>query len=687
MRCITTISAFLLALALTVTDLSSQCTFTNPLSAQSQPDPFVTYHNGYYYYTFTTGSDVQVRKSATLQGITAAPAIRVWGIEYEPSLTGAVWAPELHYLNGKWYIYTTAKDASCPNCSMRVIVLEGNDPQGQFAYRGIMAKGIDATVLNHNGALYMIWMRDDDGNVQHLNIAPMTSPTTLGAARTRISTYTFYDWEVRDQVCNEGPQILQRNGKIFLTYSASASWTQWYCLGMYTCSDGNVMNASSWVKSPVPVFQKSDANGVYGPGHASFTTSPDGREDWICYHGMSTPTAGWEGRQPRIQRFTWRADGTPDFGIPVANGVQIACPGNGNFVQLESFNFPSQYIRHANSRGRIDANVNPLGDCQFKIVPGLANSAAVSLESANFPGYFLRHRNGEIWLDANNGSALFKNDATWYIRAGLANAAASSIESYNFPGRYIRHSNSLLYSESVSDALGRSDATFYQRATSVTGNSSSGGPVFIEAENYASMNGVQTETCSEGGLNVGWIDAGDWMVWNVNLLVSGTYTVEYRVASLNGGGTIQLERAGGNPVYGSVAVPKTSGWQNWTTIKHNVSLSAGQQQIAIYVPAGGYNINWLMLTPGFKAAEEISYKTEGYIPHEIYPNPASGNIFIGADDNAMIYISDLNGRKISQGKVVEKSFDVSALPDGLYVVTIVTPRRTSSQKLLINKSL
>ncbi len=118
----------------------------------------------------------------------------------------------------------------------------------------------------------------------------------------------------------------------------------------------------------------------------------------------------------------------------------------------------------------------------------------------------------------------------------------------------------------------------------------------IEAENYAVMQGMQAEPCAEGGQDLGWIDANDWVVWNVNLPVAGTYTVQYRVASLNGGGTLQLEKAGGSPVYGQLAVPRTGGWQNWTTISHQVTLPAGQQQIAVKALAGGWNLNWLKIT-------------------------------------------------------------------------------------------
>jgi len=118
----------------------------------------------------------------------------------------------------------------------------------------------------------------------------------------------------------------------------------------------------------------------------------------------------------------------------------------------------------------------------------------------------------------------------------------------------------------------------------------------IEAEHYAAMAGMQAEACSEGGQNLGWIDPHDWVVWNVNVPTTGTYTVQYRVASLPGGGALQLERAGGSQVYGQVSVPATGGWQNWVTVSHQVQLGAGQQQIAVKALAGGWNLNWLKIS-------------------------------------------------------------------------------------------
>ncbi len=129
----------------------------------------------------------------------------------------------------------------------------------------------------------------------------------------------------------------------------------------------------------------------------------------------------------------------------------------------------------------------------------------------------------------------------------------------------------------------------------------------IQAESYCQMSGVATEATTDagGGLNVGWIDAGDWMAYRVNVPAAGTYTIQYRVASQSGGGNIRLERQGGGATYGTISVPSTGGWQTWTTISHNVQLSAGVQNIAIVAVNGGFNINWFRINSA--AASNIAY--------------------------------------------------------------------------------
>ena len=122
-------------------------------------------------------------------------------------------------------------------------------------------------------------------------------------------------------------------------------------------------------------------------------------------------------------------------------------------------------------------------------------------------------------------------------------------------------------------------------------------PGLIQAEDYCAMRGVQTESTGDtgGGSNVGWIDAGDWMSYRVDVPAAGRYRITYRVAAASGTGRLRLERAGGSPVFGDLTVPATGGWQRWVDISHEVSLPAGEQDIAIAALGGGWNINWFRL--------------------------------------------------------------------------------------------
>ncbi|WPJ97270.1 carbohydrate-binding protein [Coraliomargarita algicola] len=119
--------------------------------------------------------------------------------------------------------------------------------------------------------------------------------------------------------------------------------------------------------------------------------------------------------------------------------------------------------------------------------------------------------------------------------------------------------------------------------------------LFVEAEDYTGMSGIATQptTDADGGLNVGWIRTGDWMDYEVSIPSSGTYTVNYRVASLNGGSSVQFQVDGSAQATTSIA--STGGWQEWTTLSTSVSLLSGPQTIRLYSTSGGWNINWFEL--------------------------------------------------------------------------------------------
>ncbi len=189
----------------------------------------------------------------------------------------------------------------------------------------------------------------------------------------------------------------------------------------------------------------------------------------------------------------------------------------------------------------------------------------------------------------------------------------------------------------------------------------------IEAEDSTAQSGTQTESCSEGGLNVGWIDTHDWMVWDVDIPNSGSYLIEYRVASPNADSRLQLENAGGNPVYGTIVIPDTGGWQNWTTIQQTVNLDAGLQQIAVKALTGGWNINWLKLTSIDSKVSRVITNTFASDPLLLFPNPTSDFLKISGSKTPGPYlILNTTGQIVLQGDLNTKIIHVNMLNNGVY---------------------
>ena len=314
-------------------------TFTNPVLS-SGPDPWIVQQGSSYYYTHTLGNRIALWKTSKVTQVRNATPVTIWNAPSAGANSQNVWAPEIHFINNKWYAYYTA--GSSPNlATQRSFVLEnaGADPQaGTWVDKGKIADAaadffsIDGTVFQYNSNLYFLWSghASASDNTQRIYIARMSDPWTLATSRSLISS-PQYSWESigSPPAVNEGPEIIKNAaGKVFLVFSASGCWTDDYALGILTLRDGgNPMTAADWTKTVSPVFTKNVAASVYGPGHNGFFKSADGTEDWFIYHANPTSGLGCgDLRSPRIQRFNWNSDGSPNFGTAVSTSTNIVKP-------------------------------------------------------------------------------------------------------------------------------------------------------------------------------------------------------------------------------------------------------------------------------------------------------------------------------------------------------------------------
>lgn len=312
--------------------------FTNPLITGA--DPSVYQKDGNYYYTQTTGGNVRIWKTKTLSDLVSAIPQTVFTPNSGAQNSQNVWAPELFYLENKWYIYYTAGNGT--DESQRTWVLENSNPDpmlGTWVDKGKLSNdnanfwAIDGTVMQYNNNLYFIWCgRPYLGGAidltQNIYISKMKSPTQLEGPVTRLTTPEF-NWEKNGFAVNEGPEVYKNpENKYYLVYSGSYCGTDDYALGQLSLkTGGNPLTLADWTKSPQPIFSKSPNNNAFGPGHNSFFKSPDGTEDWIIYHANSFSNQGCaDKRNIRMQKFTLNADGSPKLGEPVALGLRLAKP-------------------------------------------------------------------------------------------------------------------------------------------------------------------------------------------------------------------------------------------------------------------------------------------------------------------------------------------------------------------------
>jgi len=301
----------------------------------NRADPYVLrVEDGSYYFTASVPEfdRIVLRHAASLEELPEAPEKTLWVRHESGIMSKNIWAPELHFLEGRWYIYFAAGEQEDQwNIRPYVLRCEGEDPMAdpwtecgkmqaadtdEFSFR---AFSLDATVFENRGKHYFVWAEKVSvgKQISNLYIAEMESPTKLKTDQVLLTT-PDYDWERGAFWVDEGANAIHRNGRIFLTFSASDTGPS-YCMGLLSVGeDEDILDPRAWKKERRPVLASCPEKGIYGPGHNSFTVDAEGR-DILVYHARHTGEIVTDdplddpGRHAMLMPFTWNEKGWPEF--------------------------------------------------------------------------------------------------------------------------------------------------------------------------------------------------------------------------------------------------------------------------------------------------------------------------------------------------------------------------------------
>lgn len=320
-------------------------TFTNPVFPVGS-SPRLIHHGGYYYYTQTMNDHVSVWKAPRIADIANAQE----HVVYAPGDIYHISAPQLHMIDGKWYLYFSSDNGKGGDVR-HIYVMENpaEDPlDGSFKMIGWIKTGnvkdIHPTTFSHRGVRYLLWSGTESvepGKVSRwsIYIARMRNPWTLESPKVVISS-PEYEWECQwidedgtsmpsPALVNEGPAFLysRDSTKLLVYYAASETYTSYYCEGLLISSaNADPLNPASWHKLPEPVFSKCERTGVLGPGHLSFFQTTG--QLFILYNGKSrfTDMHAVDNRSCRMQEVSWGEDGIPVLGFPVREDSVLFAP-------------------------------------------------------------------------------------------------------------------------------------------------------------------------------------------------------------------------------------------------------------------------------------------------------------------------------------------------------------------------
>lgn len=345
--------------------------FVNPIGEGADPWVIRDPHQPRYLWCMSEGNQaiaIHVSDSVSSMGKKTV----VWEAPADGPYSKEVWAPELHFVEGKWRIYFAASDGQNKNHLAYVLTAVGEDPLGDYDLSGPFATGegqdgrspnlwaIDMTVFEHQQKLYAVWSGWDqvDSDRQYLYIAPMDSPTSLAGPRVRLCSNDDYLWERVEPAkskrgLNEAPQVFMSKQRLSVTYSCGASWLPTYKLGMLELTGDDPLSPASWTKRKDPIFTGTDS--TYGVGHSCFVRSLDGRQWWHVYHAKRDRNPGWR-RYVFAQPMKVGSRGLPVLGSPVdSNTIMLRPSGSKQHVQPTSMDDYEYFGHHQMLRATPDS--------------------------------------------------------------------------------------------------------------------------------------------------------------------------------------------------------------------------------------------------------------------------------------------------------------------------------------------
>jgi GH43 family beta-xylosidase len=339
LNCVAVMGLLLATLSFSVQSMAKEVGLPTALVEQRADPSLYQAKNGHYYFVATAPEydRIELRTAKTLKGISIAQVHTIWKKHTKGNMGAHIWAPEIVQFEGVWYIYFAAGDVEDKwRIRMYALANKSADPtQGVWEELGQVKTAresfaLDSMVFEHKGQRYYIWaQRDIEGTVNSaIYLAKLITPTQVGDVEAKISMPTL-DWEVQGYKVNEGPAVLIRNGKVFVSYSASATDHR-YAMGLlWADENADLLDPTSWNKLPAPVFATNEKFYRYGPGHNSFVKAEDGKTDVLVYHSRTylelkgTPLSD-PNRHTYIRKVKWTKEGFPDFGQDKPNDITLA---------------------------------------------------------------------------------------------------------------------------------------------------------------------------------------------------------------------------------------------------------------------------------------------------------------------------------------------------------------------------